>query len=31
MAIDAIKNKTADDFVFYDTSLDYLFAKLAAM
>jgi hypothetical protein len=31
MAIEAIKNKTADDFVFYDTSLDYLFAKLAAM
>lgn len=30
MAINAMKNKDADDFVFYDTSLDYLFAKLAA-
>lgn len=30
MAIDAMKTKTADDFVFYDTSLEYLFAKLAA-
>lgn len=30
MAISAMKNKLADDFVFYDTSLGYLFAKLAA-
>lgn len=30
MAIDAMKSKVADDFVFYDTSLEYLFAKLAA-
>lgn len=30
MAIDAIRNQVADDFVFYDTSLAYLFAKLAA-
>lgn len=30
IAIEATKRKTADDFVFYDTSLDYLFAKLAA-
>lgn len=29
-AIAAMKNKVADDFVFYDTSLEYLFAKLAA-
>ncbi len=28
MAIDAIKSRAADDFVFYDTSLEYLFAKL---
>ena len=31
MAIKAIKSKTADDFVFYDSSLDYMFAKLAAI
>lgn len=31
MAIRAVKNHTADDFVFYDTSLDYLFTKLAAI
>lgn len=30
LAIDAMKNRVADDFVFYDTSLEYLFAKLAA-
>ena len=30
MAINAMKNKDADDFVFYNTSLEYLFAKLAA-
>ncbi|HZW97289.1 MAG TPA: hypothetical protein VFF56_00395 [Bacillota bacterium] len=30
-AIDAIKSKIADDFIFYDTSLNYLFAKLAAI
>ncbi|MDL2294829.1 hypothetical protein LJC60_09430 [Ruminococcaceae bacterium OttesenSCG-928-D13] len=30
MAICAMKSKTVDDFVFYDTSLEYLFAKLAA-
>ncbi len=28
MAIDAIKSRAADDFVFYDSSLEYLFAKL---
>ena len=31
MAIRAVKNNAADDFVFYDTSLDYLFTKLAAI
>ena len=31
MAIEAVKSKTADDFVFYDTSLDYLLAKLIAL
>ncbi len=31
LAISAVKNGDADDFVFYDTSLDYLFAKLAAI
>ncbi|MCL2107462.1 MAG: hypothetical protein FWH26_10465 [Oscillospiraceae bacterium] len=30
-AISAVQSKAADDFVFYDTSLDYLFAKLAAI
>lgn len=30
MAIGVIKNRLADDYVFYDSSLDYLFAKLAA-
>lgn len=30
MAIDAMRTKVADDFVFYDASLDYLFAKLAS-
>ena len=30
-AIKAMKNKLIDDFVFYDTSLDYLFAKLIAL
>lgn len=30
MAVNAIKSRAADDFVFYDTSLEYLFAKLAA-
>ena len=30
-AIRAVKNNAADDFVFYDTSLDYLFTKLAAI
>ena len=28
--IRAVKDKIADDFVFYDNSLEYLFAKLAA-
>ena len=31
MAIAAIKSNQADDFVFYDTSLEYLFAKLVAI
>ena len=31
MAIAAIRENQADDFVFYDTSLDYLVAKLAAI
>lgn len=31
MAIGAMKSKVADDFVFYDTTLQYLFAKLAAL
>ena len=31
LAIKAIKSKIADDYVFYDASLDYLFAKLAAI
>ena len=30
MAIEAKKAQIIDDFVFYDTSLEYLFAKLAA-
>lgn len=30
MAINAMKRKIVDDFVFYDTSLEYLYAKLAA-
>lgn len=30
MAIRAMKSGVADDFVFYDTSLEYLFAKIAA-
>lgn len=30
MAVNAVKRKAADDFVFYDTSLEYLFAKLTA-
>lgn len=30
LVVDAMKRKAADDFVFYDTSLEYLFAKLAA-
>ena len=30
-AIRAVKNNAANDFVFYDTSLDYLFTKLAAI
>ena len=29
-AIDAMKRRAIDDFVFYDTSLDYLLAKLIA-
>lgn len=29
-AMEAIKEKAADDFVFYGSSLDYLFAKLVA-
>ena len=29
-AVSAVKDGSADDFVFYDTSLEYLFAKLAA-
>ena len=28
LAMDAVRNGKADDFVYYDTSLDYLFAKL---
>jgi len=31
MAIKAMKTHAAADFVFYDTSLEYLFAKLAAI
>lgn len=31
MAVAAVKRRQADDFVFYDASLDYLFAKLAAL
>ena len=31
LAMTAVKNREADDFVFYDTSLDYLFAKLVAI
>lgn len=31
LAMDAVRNGKADDFVYYDTSLDYLFAKLGAM
>ena len=31
MAIEAVKSQAADDFVFYDTSLEYLFAKLATL
>ena len=30
-AIKAMRSKAADDFVFYDASLDYLLAKLAAI
>jgi len=30
MAAEAVKTKKADDYVFYDASLDYLLAKLAA-
>jgi len=30
-AIKAVRSKAADDFVFYDASLDYLLAKLAAI
>jgi len=30
MAVSAVKSLAADDFVFYDTSLEYLFAKLSA-
>ena len=30
MAIEAKKNRIIDDYVFYDASLKYLFAKLAA-
>ena len=30
MAIEAVKSKTVEDFVLYDASLEYLFAKLAA-
>lgn len=31
MAIEAVRTRRADDFVFYDTSLDYLLAKLSAI
>lgn len=31
MVFNAMKSKLADDFVFYDTSLEYLFAKLDAI
>ncbi len=31
MAMRIIKNKTADDYVFFDVSLDYLLAKLLAL
>lgn len=31
LAMSVVKNGDADDFVFYDTSLDYLFAKLSAI
>ena len=30
-AVAAIREKTADDFLFYDSSLDYLFAKVLAL
>ena len=30
MAVDLVQNGLAADFVFYDTSLEYLFAKLSA-
>lgn len=31
MAIEAIRSGMVDDFVFHDTSLDYLLAKLSAL
>lgn len=31
MAMEAIRRKAAEDFVFYDTSLNYLFAKISAI
>lgn len=31
MAIEAVRRREADDFVFYDTSLDYLFTKLSSI
>lgn len=31
LAMTAVQQQHADDFVFYDASLDYLFAKLAAI
>ena len=31
IAMKAVRNKTADDYVFYDASLDYLLAKLLAL
>ncbi len=31
MAVEAIRSKRIDDFVFFDSSLDYLFSKLEAL
>ena len=31
LAVEVVRAQIADDFVFYDTSLEYLFAKLSAL